>query len=74
MSRIGKKPISVPAGVTVDAGRRDRHGEGAPGELSRVLPAEVTPRWRTGCLTVTRPATRRGTRRFTASAGPCSPT
>lgn len=41
MSRIGKKPIEIPAGVTVDISARTIKVVGPKGELSRSLPARV---------------------------------
>jgi large subunit ribosomal protein L6 len=41
MSRIGKRPISVPAKVTVTLDGQHVAVKGPKGELSRVLPAEV---------------------------------
>lgn len=42
MSRIGKMPIAVPAGVTVDIAENNKVTiKGPKGELSRVLPAEM---------------------------------
>ena len=42
MSRIGKMPIAVPAGVTVDIAENNKvTGKGPKGTLERVLPAEM---------------------------------
>jgi len=41
MSRIGKKPIEIPAGVTVDITGSQMKVVGPKGELSRSLPARV---------------------------------
>ncbi len=41
MSRIGKKPIEIPAGVTVDISGSDIKVIGPKGELSRSLPHQV---------------------------------
>ncbi len=42
MSRIGKMPIAVPAGVTVDIAENNKVTvKGPKGELERVLPAEM---------------------------------
>ncbi len=41
MSRIGKKPIEIPAGVTVDIAGSDIKVTGPKGELSRSLPHQV---------------------------------
>ncbi len=42
MSRIGKMPVPVPAGVTVQVERDVISAKGPQGELSRILPAGVT--------------------------------
>lgn len=54
MSRIGKLPIPVPAGVTVELDGPTVRARGPQGELSRVLPAGVTAALADGVLTVTR--------------------
>jgi large subunit ribosomal protein L6 len=54
VSRIGKLPISVPAGVTVDLDGATVRARGPQGELSRVLPAGITAALADGVLTVTR--------------------
>lgn len=41
MSRIGKKPVPVPSGVTVSIDAQSVAVKGPKGELSRVLPREV---------------------------------
>lgn len=41
MSRIGKKPVPVPSGVTVSIDAQSVVVKGPKGELSRVLPNEV---------------------------------
>ena len=42
MSRIGRMPIAIPAGVTVDIAENNKVTvKGPKGELSRVLPAEM---------------------------------
>ncbi|MEM9266220.1 MAG: 50S ribosomal protein L6 [Cyanobacteria bacterium P01_F01_bin.13] len=41
MSRIGKKPVPVPSGVTVSIDAQSVVVKGPKGELSRVLPEEV---------------------------------
>ncbi|MGD1855325.1 MAG: 50S ribosomal protein L6 [Leptolyngbyaceae cyanobacterium] len=41
MSRIGKKPVPVPSGVTVSIDSHSVAVKGPKGELSRVLPGEV---------------------------------
>ncbi|EKV01506.1 LSU ribosomal protein L6P [Leptolyngbya sp. PCC 7375] len=41
MSRIGKKPVPVPSGVTVSINAQSVVVKGPKGELSRILPGEV---------------------------------
>lgn len=41
MSRIGKKPVPVPSGVTVSVNAQSVAVKGPKGELTRVLPGEV---------------------------------
>jgi large subunit ribosomal protein L6 len=45
MSRIGKKPISVPAGVKIQINGRTINIEGAKGKLSMTHSAYVTVKW-----------------------------
>jgi large subunit ribosomal protein L6 len=58
MSRIGKRPIEVPAGVTVtvDPGRVTVHGP--KGELRQVVPQRIAITQEDGQLVVTRPTER----------------
>src|SRR5437588_9735898 len=58
MSRIGKRPIEVPAGVTVtvDAGRVTVHGP--RGELRQVVPTRIAIAQEDDRIVVTRPAER----------------
>jgi len=44
MSRIGKQPVNIPAGVTVTAEGGNVAVKGPKGQLERVLPAGVTAR------------------------------
>jgi large subunit ribosomal protein L6 len=55
MSRIGKQPIAIPAGVTVTLGDRSITVKGPKGELSRTLPAVVSVSQENGQVVVTRP-------------------
>ena len=58
MSRIGRQPIEVPAGVTVtvDPGRVTVHGP--KGELRQQVPQRMTISHEDGTITVTRPTER----------------
>ncbi len=58
MSRIGKRPIEVPAGVTVmvDPGQVTVHGP--KGELRQVVPQRIAIAQEDGVITVTRPTER----------------
>ncbi len=56
MSRIGKMPIAVPAGVTVDIAENNKVTvKGPKGTLERVLPAEMNISLKDSVITVTRP-------------------
>ena len=55
MSRIGKKPIDVPAGVTVTLDGRNVTVKGPRGTLSRSLPPIVTVKVDGAVVNVTRP-------------------
>jgi large subunit ribosomal protein L6 len=56
MSRIGKAPITVPAGVTVTIDGNNIRVKGPRGELSRSVPAAMTVAQENGVVTVTRPS------------------
>ena len=57
MSRIGKMPIAVPAGVTVDIAENNKVTvKGPKGTLERVLPAEMTIKLEGSEIIVTRPS------------------
>ncbi len=57
MSRIGRLPIAVPAGVTVDIKEgNDVTVKGPKGTLERVLPAEMSIKLEDGHVVVTRPS------------------
>ncbi len=56
MSRIGRKPISVPEGVTVNLQENLATVTGPKGELSRQLPREMGIVIDGGTITVTRPS------------------
>ncbi len=56
MSRIGRMPIAVPAGVTVDIAENNHVTvKGPKGTLERTLPAEMEIKLEGAELTVTRP-------------------
>jgi large subunit ribosomal protein L6 len=56
MSRIGKTPVTVPSGVTVDIKGENITVKGPKGELSRRLPAEMVVRLDGNVLMVERPS------------------
>ena len=56
MSRIGRMPIAIPAGVTVDIAENNKVTvKGPKGTLERVLPAEMEIKLEDGHVVVTRP-------------------
>jgi large subunit ribosomal protein L6 len=56
MSRIGKMPIAIPAGVTVDIAENNKVTvKGPKGTLTRVLPAELDIKIEGSEIVVTRP-------------------
>jgi len=56
MSRIGRMPIAVPAGVTVDIAENNKVTvKGPKGTLERVLPVEMEIKQEDGNVTVSRP-------------------
>ena len=57
MSRIGRMPIAVPAGVTVTIAENNKVTvKGPKGTLERVLPAEMSIKEEDGQIIVTRPS------------------
>ena len=62
MSRIGKAPIPVPAGVDVTISGSDITVKGPKGTLSRTLPEPITVRQEDGTLYVERPNDERQSR------------
>jgi large subunit ribosomal protein L6 len=58
MSRIGKKPVEVPDGVTIDAGVGMVKVKGPKGELSQQVSSEMKIEQDAGVLTVARPTDR----------------
>jgi len=56
MSRIGRMPIAVPAGVTVDIAENNKVTvKGPKGTLERILPSEMKIELKDGQIEVTRP-------------------
>ncbi len=56
MSRIGRMPIAIPAGVTVEIAENNKVTvKGPKGELSRVLPSEMEIKQEDGHVLVSRP-------------------
>ena len=55
MSRIGKSPITIPAGVEVSIAGRTVSVKGPKGQLSREIPGEITVRKEDNTLLVERP-------------------
>jgi large subunit ribosomal protein L6 len=62
MSRIGKSPIPVPAGVEVTFAGRSVVVKGPQGQLQRELPGEITVQQEDSTLLVTRPDDQRHNR------------
>ena len=56
MSRIGRKPITVPSGVNIDLKDNVATVKGPKGQLQRRLPPEMTVSVDDGIITVTRPS------------------
>ena len=63
MSRIGRMPIAVPAGVTVDIAENNNVTvKGPKGTLERALPAEMSIELNGAEITITRPNEQKKTR------------
>ena len=56
MSRIGRRPIEIPSGVTVAYDDGFMKVKGPKGELQRTLPTEMTVDIKDNVITVTRPS------------------
>jgi large subunit ribosomal protein L6 len=52
MSRVGKKPVAIPAGVTVNVEGQKVRVKGPKGELEVVLHGDVEPRFETEAKTI----------------------
>lgn len=55
MSRIGKRPINIPAGVKISIDNKAITVEGPKGKLSHTLPGDLSAKIEDGVLTVERP-------------------
>jgi large subunit ribosomal protein L6 len=64
MSRIGKLPITVPSGVTVNIAGETVAVKGPKGELKRSFPAAMAIKLDGSTLTVTRPSDEKKNRAF----------
>jgi large subunit ribosomal protein L6 len=62
MSRIGKKPIPVPQGVTIAVDGNTVHAEGPKGKLSQLVPDSVSVKVESNVLTVERSSDHRTVR------------
>jgi len=62
MSRIGRLPITVPAGVTIDLDGQKITVKGPKGELAHVVPEPIEVKLEDGQLLVTRPDDERDSR------------
>src|SRR5688572_14543592 len=56
MSRIGKLPVAVPAGVTVKIDGNTVHVKGPKGELKRTLHAQMSVKMEGATVVVSRPS------------------
>jgi large subunit ribosomal protein L6 len=56
MSRVGKKPIEIPAGVTVTVNGNTVTVKGPKGELTRTFHPDITIKLEDNVLTVSRPS------------------
>lgn len=64
MSRIGKKPITVPSGVEVKIDGRVVSVKGPKGQLSQTLPAEIDVKIEGSTVTVSRAAERNDLKKY----------
>ncbi len=62
MSRIGRAPIAIPSGVSVEQKGREVHVKGPKGALSQVLPEVIQLEQADGTLRLQRPDDRKPTR------------
>jgi large subunit ribosomal protein L6 len=62
MSRVGKKPISIPDGVTVTQQGNEIHVKGPKGNLAERIPSQIAVEIADGRVSFTRPDDRRDSR------------
>jgi len=62
MSRIGKQPIAIPDGVTVEVAAGEVQVKGPKGSLSAAMPEGIEAKIEDGSLVFTRPDEKRDTR------------
>ncbi len=62
MSRVGKKPISIPDGVTITHRGDEVHVKGPKGSLSERIPAQITVEIADGSVSFARPDDRKESR------------
>lgn len=62
MSRVGKKPIAIPEGVTVTCQGAEVHVKGPKGSLSQRIPEEISVAIEDGRMSFTRPDDRKQSR------------
>ncbi|KPC97836.1 50S ribosomal protein L6 [Geobacillus sp. BCO2] len=74
MSRVGKKPIEIPAGVTVTVNGNTVTVKGPKGELTRTFHPDMTITVEGNVITVTRPSMKNIIARSMARRAACSPT
>ena len=56
MSRVGKMPIAVPSGVTMEVAENNQVTvKGPKGTLTRTMPAEITIEQKDGQIVLSRP-------------------
>ena len=65
MSRVGKKPIEIPAGVTVTLNNNTVTVKGPKGELTRSFNPDMTINVEENLVTITRPSECERTPRIT---------
>src|SRR5436190_23895912 len=54
MSRIGRKPIPIPAGVKIEVKGNNVHVKGSQGELTQAMPPGISAEVKDGAIHMTR--------------------